>query len=62
MDLDPRALGETSKAACRLGTWSLGTERRRLGLVSRTLGVSVEIKVKSLGLRIESFNFLIHNL
>jgi hypothetical protein len=39
--LGTRPLGETSKAQCGLDLWLLGTERGRLGLDSRTLGISL---------------------
>lgn len=41
MGLGTRPLGNTSKAQCGLDLWLLGTERGRLGLDSRTLGISL---------------------
>lgn len=41
MDLGPWPLGETSKASWGLGTGPLGTEKGRLGLASRILGLSL---------------------
>jgi hypothetical protein len=41
MGLGPGPLGKSSEAACRLGFRPMGTERKRLALDARPLGVSL---------------------